>query len=257
VKRRNSYEYDKIFIYPGDFHFVKNTMILIWDVLDGSGIDSVLERLYKGATLRAILNVHHFNHSLRACKLLYTALSVLLLDAFFEFAIALPQPTQPITTTATSSSLMPSCILEKLIPILRNIPSDFSKDHNKQEWFKELLKEIDKLNLQLVLDEWADDQCNKSASFRLWLFVLRRLLEPLMIFYASIRSNDFDLRNAAVETIAPLFFSTNHRNYARLCSQHLFDLRTCSPYLYERLRRGFSVVRSHRDFAGENVSFFS
>lgn len=246
IKRNNPSHYDKTFIYPGDFHFAKNTMILIWDILDGSGIDSVLEQLYRGATLRAILNVHHFNHSLRACKLLFTALSIMLLDSFFESAMNPPQM-QPITTT---SSTGPSSVLDDLLPILSEIPSHFAKGARKQEWFAKLLDVLDESNLQSSIDAWADVQCRKSASFRLWLFVFRHLLEPLMIFYSSIRCNDFDLRNSTVTRIAPLFFATNHRNYARLCAQHLFQLQKCTPYLYERLRRGFAVVRSSRYFAG-------
>jgi hypothetical protein len=34
---------------------MKNTMIVIWDVLEGSGIEEVLGLIYKGASLRAVL----------------------------------------------------------------------------------------------------------------------------------------------------------------------------------------------------------
>ncbi|CAF3786549.1 unnamed protein product [Rotaria magnacalcarata] len=34
----NPNEFDGMFIYPGDFHLIKTTMIVIWQVLDGSGI---------------------------------------------------------------------------------------------------------------------------------------------------------------------------------------------------------------------------
>lgn len=49
--------------------------------------------------------------------------------------------------------------------------------------------------------------------------------------------------------MAPIFFSTNHRNYARLSVQHLLDLRKASPYLYERLQRFFTVNRTNRPFS--------
>ncbi|CAF1098692.1 unnamed protein product, partial [Didymodactylos carnosus] len=38
VRRETMFEYHHITIYPGDFHLMKTTMIVIWDVLDGSGI---------------------------------------------------------------------------------------------------------------------------------------------------------------------------------------------------------------------------
>ncbi len=43
-----------IFIYPGDFHLIKNMMVVVWNVLDGTGIEDILESIYKGATLRSI-----------------------------------------------------------------------------------------------------------------------------------------------------------------------------------------------------------
>ena len=34
---------------------MKNLMVVIWDVLEESGIEEVIGQLYKGASLRAIL----------------------------------------------------------------------------------------------------------------------------------------------------------------------------------------------------------
>jgi hypothetical protein len=42
-------------------------MIIIWDVLNGSGIEDILSCIYKAAAHRAIINVHNFNYSLRCC----------------------------------------------------------------------------------------------------------------------------------------------------------------------------------------------
>jgi hypothetical protein len=42
-------------IYVGDFHLMKNSMIVIWDVLEGSGLEEVLGLVYKGSSLRAVL----------------------------------------------------------------------------------------------------------------------------------------------------------------------------------------------------------
>jgi hypothetical protein len=56
-------------------------------------------------------------------------------------------------------------------------------------------------------------------------------------------------RNAALSSMAPIFFATNHRNYARLSVQHLLDLQSCSSYLRERLERSFTVNRTNRPFS--------
>ncbi|CAF4057464.1 unnamed protein product, partial [Rotaria sordida] len=56
-------------------------------------------------------------------------------------------------------------------------------------------------------------------------------------------------RNAALFSMTPIFFATNHRNYARLSIQHLMDLKFCSIYLRERLERSFTVNRTNRPFS--------
>ncbi|CAF4678307.1 unnamed protein product, partial [Rotaria sp. Silwood2] len=44
---------------------MKCAMVVIWDILQGSGIDDLIGELYKGATHRAVLAVANFNKSLR------------------------------------------------------------------------------------------------------------------------------------------------------------------------------------------------
>lgn len=55
MKRRNPDDFQQITIYAGDFHLMKNTMNVIWDVMEGSGIEDILGLLYKGASLKSIL----------------------------------------------------------------------------------------------------------------------------------------------------------------------------------------------------------
>jgi hypothetical protein len=94
---------------------MKNTMIVIWQILDGSGIDDVFNITYKGATLRSILNVYHFNKSLRCCKLLYTALYMLLIQSYWTSTSSL-SINNDVTSTPT--------LFEKLHPLFQNIPNN-------------------------------------------------------------------------------------------------------------------------------------
>jgi hypothetical protein len=71
----------------------------------------------------------------------------------------------------------------------------------------------------------------------------------VVVFFLKI-SNLYNLgRNAALSSMAPIFFSTNHRNYARSAVQHLLDLQTCSIYLREKLAQLFTVNRTNRPFS--------
>ena len=97
-------------------------MVVIWDVLNGSGIEDVLGYIYKAAAHRSILNVHNFNYSLRCRKLIYTALSILLFDSFFK-------------TFLFSSSIEKGDVIIKLKDLMKSMPSDYSKKTKKEEWF--------------------------------------------------------------------------------------------------------------------------
>ncbi|CAF2191690.1 unnamed protein product [Rotaria magnacalcarata] len=239
----NPNEFDGMFIYPGDFHLIKTTMIVIWQVLDGSGIEDILNFVYKGATLRSILNVYHFNKSFRCCKLLYTALQMLLLESYVKSTITLNKE-------RTSASNI-SSILDQFRPLFESAPNEYSVDFHKQMGFKNLLLAIKEDDLLSKITIWAKDQSKMSSSFCFWFFLLSNLLEPLMILYSSIRTSDFNARNECVARLGPIFFATNHRNYARLCAEHLFDLSTASSPLIERLAKAFAVVRTRRPFSSK------
>ncbi|CAF1172310.1 unnamed protein product [Didymodactylos carnosus] len=62
-------------------------------------------------------------------------------------------------------------------------------------------------------------------------------------------ASNFEERNCALNNMAPLFFITNHRNYARLLSQHIFDLQSWSKPLLEVLSTSFGVRRTSRSFS--------
>ena len=135
--------------------------------------------------------------------------------------------------------------------VLQELPNEFSKNDLKQRWFSGLLVEIQRSGFSDRFRAWCVESSKAGARFKLWSFVIFSLLEPLIELYMSIRTCNFAARNAALSRIAPLFFSTNHRNYARLCAQHLVDLKAGTPYVLDRLSRAFAVNRSNRPFSGK------
>jgi hypothetical protein len=181
VKRMHGVDNKLIFLYPGDFHIMKNYMIVIWDVLNGSGVEDVLEFIYKGAAHRSVMNVHNFNYSLRSCKLLYTSLGILIIETFIKSLSSSP-----------SSSSTTAININKLKEILEDIPSDFAVLDKKQQWFITLLNEIRNLQLADVMEQWAIEQCEHNMVFKFWYFIFRKILEPLILMYVSTRLSNFD-----------------------------------------------------------------
>ncbi|CAF1309847.1 unnamed protein product, partial [Didymodactylos carnosus] len=227
--KKISTEFENVLIYPGEFHIMKNMMILVWDVLQGTGIEDIIGELYKAAALRSILNVHHFNKSLRSCKLIYTALSILIMEEFLK--------TSPSTAK-----------IKSMIAKAPNEHEDRTSELQFQ-WFQNVLDEMRTEDLANAFAAWAVGRSQQNLTFKFWYFVLEHLFKPLMELYMSIRTSNFSTRNSSLSKIAPLFFANNHRNYARLFAQHFVDLRSCSKYLLERLERSFAVNRTNRPFS--------
>ncbi|CAF4394933.1 unnamed protein product [Rotaria socialis] len=125
VKYRQPDVFKNMFICPGDFHLMKNMMIVVWDLLKGSGIEDVLKSIYKNATFSSILVVRHFNRSLGCCKRLHTALHMLCIEAFSH-------------QTSISSSIT-DC-LNTLKSVILQIPSEYASDDIFQKWFPQLLQ---------------------------------------------------------------------------------------------------------------------
>lgn len=176
----------------------------------------------------SLFSVHHFNKSLRCCKLVYTALLILLLESF-------------VTSNRDQFGDVES--------ILKELPNEFCTNDVKQKWFVMLINRIKQVDFYKSFRKWCVESSEKNLVFKLWSFITFSLFEPLIELYVSIRTCNFGARNAALSRLAPLFFSTNHRNYARLCAQHLLDLQMGSPYVLERLSRAFAVNRSNRPFS--------
>ncbi|CAF4553069.1 unnamed protein product, partial [Rotaria sp. Silwood2] len=229
VKDEQSLNFDGIFLYPGDFHMMRCAMKVIWGVLEESGIDTLIGELYKGATLRAILSVAHFNKSLRAIKLLYTALLIYIHEEFF----------QTLTTD----------IINEFEQVMSKMPTDLANIEEKKRWYTLVLDYLSNIKLQDKFDLWIQNNCENNLKFRFWTFVLYNLITPLIKLYTSLRTHNFSARNASICELAELFFATNHRQYARLTARHLSDLRVCPQQLLDHLSKSFAVTRSNRNFS--------
>ena len=146
-------------MYPGDFHLMKTTMIVIWQILDGSDVEDILNVIYKGATLKSILKVHHFNKCLRSCKLLYTALQMLLIESY----VTSSNTSLPINTTSTSNSAL---VFNELRIVFENTPNEYNIDSIKQTWFKTFVTIVEQEDLVAKISIWTENKAKQSLSFK-------------------------------------------------------------------------------------------
>ena len=118
---------------------MKNCMLIAWDILNGSGIEDILDSIYKAAVYRAIMNVHNFNYSLRCWKFICSALSILFFESFVKFL--LKSPTEAANDMVT-----------KLNKAFNFVPLSYTKKRKQKEWFSIFVCEIQSLNLSDIVN---------------------------------------------------------------------------------------------------------
>ena len=83
-------------------------------------------------------------------------------------------------------------MVTKLNKILNSVPSNYTKKSKQEEWFANFICELQNLNLSDIVHAWAVRQCELNPAFEFWYFIYRRILEPLIILYMSVRLSHFD-----------------------------------------------------------------
>jgi hypothetical protein len=135
-------------------------------------------------------SVRHFNRSLRCCKLLYSALHMLCIEAFFD---------------QTSISSSANC-MNSLKSVMLQIPSEYASDDISQKWFAQLLETVEQSQFSTYFHAWAFNSSRKNSTFRLCYFILHQILRPILQLYMAIRTCNFCARNAALTIMVRLGF---------------------------------------------------
>ena len=82
-------------------------------------------------------------------------------------------------------------------------------------------------------------------------------METYLLLHRAININDVELYSFALYELAPIFFTTNHHNYARWMTYYALELsnhHNDKPEVFELLQKGaFSVNRSGKPFSGVGV----
>jgi hypothetical protein len=140
-------------------------------------------------------------------------------------------------------------IIEEIEQLMKLVPTNLTNTEENGKWYTLVLDYLSKSEWQTDFDLWIKHNCQINLRFRFWIFVIFDVITPLMKLYTSLRTSNFDARNAAICELAELFFATNHRQYARLTARHLSDLRVCPQNLFDRLAKSFAVASTNRNFS--------
>lgn len=175
---------EKIFLRPGGLHIAMNFQGAIGHIMEGSGLEELLQTVYGGPSVKHIMSGHKYSSCIRAYAMVRLAVELLALqDYSFEI----------------------NTLLDHLDQDPTEIPGNT------------VLQEIRKL----MEDKLTDLASHPTAM--LWYQFVRHV-RLLNTFTVAERLGDYDLYLFSLSKMIPVFFAAGHYNYAKFISSYVADL---------------------------------
>jgi hypothetical protein len=215
--------FEKLLIFPGDWHLLKNFQPVLMKGYYYCGLKDFAKRSgYKGETLNSLEKCSHFKrtHSflLQLWEAMFTELISFFVNVNPQFA-SLQKSIHDVFSRAVDEGLSP---LDLLLTV------------------QHLVTEA------LALQDFTDfvaAQSKADDTFQLWSnFVLRDCFCYICLFIA-IRTSNWELRVSSIKNMAPLFAAYDRPYYQKLVPNHLADLSSYGPEILSYFRSGAFTVK--------------
>ncbi|CAF4364559.1 unnamed protein product, partial [Didymodactylos carnosus] len=194
-------------------------MSITWTVLQGSGIEDSLTLIYGSATIKNLMNAHDYKKSLRALKMVFIFLLTSQLTAYIE-------------ENKNEESM------------LRHIIHEFETNFDIQD----MRKEIRSHEILNKFQTWKSKKTIQNINFAYWNMILEQFLAPLFTHIIAIRTGNFEARLEAWQCFLKYYYAFNHYKYAKMGSNYLFEIQTCTPWLLSNLKHNVSATITGKPF---------
>lgn len=217
---------NSIIVRLGGFHLLMSFMGCIGHVMSGSGLSTILSKIYAKKTVEKILEGHMYNRSVRAFTLINTALANHLLKDMEKSSFRLS--TQEFDFITTSLPLHDDALKERVFD------DKFSSIHGK---FCSFVDEVEK----------------RGPTAKLWvqLFKMTTLIKQLL---ESEKSANWKLQIDTIQKMIPFFHVSGHLHYAESAHLYLQDMlnieRDLGPIEFEKFSKNCSLRKSNAFWSG-------
>ena len=219
IKRLYGSAFEKLLIFPGDWHILKNFQPVLMKAYH-CGLKEVAHQAgYKAETLKSLENCSHFKRTHYFLLQVWEAMFMEMLKAFVD------------------SSPHHTGLLESILEALnqQNITP-----HNLLLTIQALVTDalaLEDFNNFLTTQAKADD------TWHLWSnFVLKDCFSYVCLFIA-IRTSSWDLRNSSLKNMAPLFSADDRPCYQKLIPSHIADIECYDSQIVECFKKGGFTVK--------------
>ena len=222
VKSSRNQDISRIIVKLGGFHTMMSFIGCIGHIMDGSGLQEVLEQIYASDSGVHMLSGKAISRAIRGLFIVECALYYILLKEIVNESQQVDQPDLTISQEERRQLL-------KLVDNVTTI-KDFPVDA--------VIKDSTFKKLQAVLS-LKMGELSQSKTAKLWISLLK-------LFIRADRTSDLVLHLQTISDMLPFFAASGHNNYTKslmVYHQDMSSLEEQHPSLYRSYLKGEHTIR--------------
>ena len=203
--------------FPGDWHVLKNFQEVLQKVyFDGGLLDLAKSCGYQPNSIGTnFKRTHHF--------------IVETWESLFRYFLS------SFMSGSDQSSFDPQLITMWLESIPES-PDQQSASRNLKEFLNDVSEKFPNFSESFV--SFMDKNADKNKTWKLWKQYVFEDGLAYVCMHLAIRTGDWNLRIAALKSMAALFTAFDRPNYQKLISDHIVDIATMPPCVLAQLKNG-------------------
>ena len=220
IKKQYSSALEKLLIFPGDWHILKNYQPILMKVYYNAGLKELASSSgYHGATLKSLENCTNFKRTHRFILQVWEAIYREMYHTYFlHNDTDLIQDAKCIISTSITEKHPPHHLMIRISQLLED-----DETHKKFKLFME----------QLIA---------KDNTLKFWYQFIFMDCFCYLSLYLAIRSSNWKLRLSSLKMMVPLFSAFDRDFYERIIPHHLADIELFPPEILKCLMNGGFTV---------------
>ncbi|XP_071481651.1 uncharacterized protein [Diadema antillarum] len=222
---------DWVIPYLGDWHVLKNYQEVLMKVFWDAGLKDVAKITHKQSTLSSLGNCSNFKRTHQFLLQVFEAIFMVQLSCFLSY----------------KGRRCDGFSEEEFIQKVGKVVSCLRREDGVYRGVSEFLKQQRNFQAQILNalhDEFlvfCKEMSAKLETFRFWHRFLTRDCLCYINLHLAIRTGNWNLRIAALKSMAPIFHAFDRQNYSFLIPLHLSTIYSFPEYVIEHLRKGAFV----------------
>ena len=213
--------------YIGDWHLLKNYQEVLMKIFWDGGLKTLAKGIHKNVTLTSVGNCSNFKRTHRFLVQVHEAILMLQFNSFLNHR----ENDEQISNTSFLNEIVSIVKSFKLDECLEEVSSFKSKQIS-------FLSSLQFTQLREEFEIYCHDMCEKLETFRFWHRFVHEDCMAYINLYVAIRSRNWQLRNAAIKSMVPLFHSCDRQNYAKMIPIHLSMIQALPSHVKQHFENG-------------------